>query len=609
MRSKIIEGIAAVSRRGFLLIFAAVAAFALATSVQLRTSNPFKISNPANAASGWNPETNYIQAILVIVLTVLIFWGLYTLSRKHEVWLRVVVGFIASVIGIAKFVIPAAVSGTFDPFHFGEQMSPALAFLQGKQPFTGLYVLHGAGEDIFKPALAFVLFNHGVPSIGSYVLITALAKGLSVFVFFALLALLIRSRTVFLGAALWFSATGFNGISYDKYIPMYLALALLWFVISSPRRGRTSLLALVGVGFLASLALLYSIDIGALTGAMSAVIAILMLFVRVDSAGRFGLVRPRWQLITFLPGLALTAGVLIGQALSFAVLRGSYLEFLKLTFIEIPRYQGLIWDYPIPGMSDNQFTFWLPIITIGLVVLLIVYRIITEWRTGPKLFSPQTAMSIVLLGVAVIDMRYGVGRPDTVHELMSAPPAYFALFFLISEGIRDWTVRTISELAIAIVAVASLLLPATLLDIPSLFLVGSQLNTDAHLLKALPGQQDDAWLNKQQLATVKYLKSHSTSGDSLWVMDPEPSYYYLTGLRNPTRFYISIFADPQPYTDEVTNDLKAHPPTFILYSTGSVYATLDGSKITDRLATLNKWIKANYTHKVNVDGSVILTRG
>lgn len=586
--------------------FASVISFTLATALRLTASNPYEISNAENEANRWGPETNFAQAVLLVALLPVVFLLLQYLRRKRPIVFRIVIVGISSVVAIHKFVLPAAVGGGFDPFHYGEQLAPSLAFLKGKDLFTEIYVLHGAGEDVFKTVLGFGLFSDGDSSVGAYILATAVLKSIAVVAFFALLAYVLRSTPVFLVATIWFAATGYNGIAYIKFIPLYLVIAAFWFLLSSQRSTKLTASLLIAIGFVSSVTILYSIDIGALLGLVAALGAICLVFVRRTDQG-IRLVRPSLRAV--LPGVLLTVGVIAGQLVTLIVLRDSYLEYLKVTFLEIPRYQAMLWDYPIPGMTDAQFGFWLPILVAGVTLLLVVLRVGTLWKTERWSFDAATIMSITLLLIAVVNLRYGTGRPDLGHILMAAPPVFLAAFFALSATVRDIGRRSVDELCISAVVVISLFLPATQLNPVTLFVEGEQFVNELRVAKNLPTRTDGSWLNEQQSETVEYLKEHTKPGDSLWVMDPEPSYYYFTGLENPTRFYISIFADPAQYTDEVLNVLKDDPPTYVLYSVDSVYATLDGSDIRDRLADVDDWIKDNYTKRVVVAGSVILTRG
>lgn len=611
-----------------LFVFSLALGYLIGTSITLYSGDPYDILNVNNIGYGWSPDTNYVQVLAVVAATALIFWGAMTLrkrGRRAGIALRVLTtGFSALVVVLARVVPPIVNTGfsDYDSFHYGEQLSPAAAFLAGKTPFTDIFVLHGAGEDIFKPALGFVLFGDGTPSIGSYLLISAVFQSLAVLGFFILIALLVRTRWLYLAITLWSTMTTFEGFAYSKNVAVIVFLVLLWVVATRPLRGITKLILLAAAGFIASITILDSIDVGALMGALSAALAVMMVFVTVTPDGlRFG--RPRFGLRSLAPGLALTLGVVLAQLVILIALGGSaYIEFLKVTFVEIPRYQGLMWGAPMPTMNPEIFVFWLPLFAMAATVPLLAMLVRRDHRRTRFTLAPETVLAVVLLGLAIIYSRFAIGRPDVGHIIMAAPFMLLSSLYatqLAIAGTRldhPFTVRTTETEAqvervplwpAALISITLIFTPTVMKPV-LLFVDGAPAIAQLRQLKNLPNRPDASWLNENQRAIIDFVDQNTSADESIFVFQPDPSYYFLTDRLNPTRFANSWFIDPEQFTQEALADLKADPPALVLWDTTTVFADSDGIPIADRFPEIAEWIEQNYPVEIRVGDSTIRSK-
>lgn len=589
-------------------IIAISTAYVLSTAITLHAANPYNISNAWNIVEGWNPESNFIQLVALILLTALLFWASLVLERRlPRFWMRLLVVVWGTAIVSMVGILPAADPASFDPFHNGEQLSPSAAFMQGKAPFTDLFVLHGAGEDIFKPALGYLLFSAGAPSIGAYMVIVIIGKILAVAAFLGMIAVIIRPRVLHLVVTLWLVLSTYNGMTYSKTIILSAFIVLLYLLATRLWKGRTKLIVLAVCGSLVPLAILNSIDVGALMGAVAAGLAVALVFVRIEPEGQLRLARPR--LLSLAPGIALTVGVLASFLLCLLLLGGaSWLEFIKLTFFEIPKYQGLTWAYPLADIGTDNLRDWLPVVAIVLTALLLVSIIRHDHRRTRWAVQPMTALAVVLLVVAVIYLRFGVGRPDGGHFSMAAPVIVIATFFSLQLITPLWQERRLEDLwPVPALAVVLLFTPGAL-DVTRVFPNGHDTIENLRTVRSLPLRSDDEWLPERYQAIRDFLKENTRPSDGIFVVQPDPSFYYASGNENPTRFYISWFIDPQSWTDETLADLKADPPKYILYDTQSPYADSDQIPITDRFPEVVAWIDENYPVKHDVDGATLLSR-
>lgn len=600
--------IAAAALRMAYFVIALSTAYVVSSAITLHAGNPYNISNAWNIVEGWNPESNFIQLIALGLLTALIFWGSLVLERRvPRRWMRLLVVVWGTAVVAMVGILPTADPAGFDPFHNGEQLSPSAAFMHGKAPFTDLFVLHGAGEDIFKPALGYLLFSGGVPTIGAYMLVMIIGKVLAVAAFLGMIAVIIRPRVMHLAVTIWFVVSTYNGMTYSKTILLSLFIVILYLVATRAWRARTKLIMLAVSGFLVPVAILNSIDVGALMGAIAAGLAVALVFVRVGSTGDLRFARPRWR--SLAPGVALSLGVLAGFVLCLVILGGAaWVEFVKLTFFEIPKYQGLTWAYPLAGVAADNLQDWLGVVAIILTGLLLAVIVRHDHRRTRWTIAPRTAFAGVLLIIATVYLRFGVGRPDGGHFAMATPVILIATFFTLQLVVPLWRERRLEDLWPVPVLVLALLFTPGALDITRLFPSGHDAIDDLKTVRSLPLRSDDEWLPARYEAVRDFLKANTKPSDGIFVVQPDPSYYYASGNENPTRFYISWFIDPQQWTDETLAALKDDPPKYILYDTQSPYTDSDQIPITERFPEVVDWIDENYTVKHDVDGAILLSR-
>jgi hypothetical protein len=601
------EQIASGLRTAAIFLLAGIAAYAISTGINTTSENTHGISNVVNEATGWNPENNFLRLFVFAMGTAVFFAGLTLLARWRDWAIRVAAVLITATVVIVNKVVNPLAAAPFDFFHYGEQLSPARAVFEGAQPYVDAFVLHGAGEDLLKPIVGFLLFGGAEPNAGSLILISTILRAVAVLGFFAALGAIVRSRTIVLFVLLWFASSTLVDLTYAKTIFYSAFVVLLWAAVERARLPRPRLILLGLAGLVASAALTYSIDVGAMLGLLAAAISIFLVFATVSETGVVALRWPRrWTAL--IPGLTITAGVLVGQIVFLAVLSpAGYIAFLKATFLEIPRYQGLTWDYPMAGISPGQFNVWIPILVLVILTAMLGDLVVHAWKTDRSI-SARLGFAIVLWAAALINLRFSVGRPDEGHLYLAGPPIFLAAAYalqLVIERSRaeDWS----RAWAVGLVGVL-LLGPAGTLDLTRLAIDSTAFENSARALKNFPARPDESWLDDHHRAIVEHIQAETEPGDAIWVMEPEPSLYYFSERENPSRFYISWFVDPEPWTEEVLDDLKANPPELIVYSTGSLYANGDGVPIWDRIPEIDDWVTENYPVRTVVDDAMYLTR-
>jgi hypothetical protein len=282
-----------------------------------------------------------------------------------------------------------------------------------------------------------------------------------------------------------------------------------------------------------------------------------------------------------------------------------YKAFIQTYFIDIPKYQGLLFNYPVPNVDTVNFPTWLPLIIASLAIMMLVVLIRNEYRK--KNFSRQVLLAFVLLFGGIFFLRAGYGRSDWGHIAYSTPLLFIAAFYITYLFVSRQGIRK-----------EALWMPATLillLFIPYNTVAFGRLTDYMHIdlratanylhLRAAP---DSQWLPKDVADTTAYVKQHTAASDPIFVFTQQPIYYYLTNRENPTRFYIPWFADPKLLENEALKSLEKKKPALIVYSSGNGWDHVDGFSMKERTPQIEKWIQDNYPNKVTIGNVTLLTK-
>jgi hypothetical protein len=589
-------------------LFAVAMAYDTAILVRLHASNPYNISNINNAATHWGPETNYARVLYIIVASVVFFLLLQWINRRSKTAFRLIIAAFVSYTLLVGVMIPQITAGGVDMFGTGEMMAPANGFMHGKELFTNIFFLHGAGVDVLLPRLSYILLNHGHASIGAYAVMLDLVQTVSAFLFVVVLARLLRPTGLFLIVTAWFLGTIYIGFDYTKDIPVYLVILLYWYWANGSLIRNKRVAAIGAIGLISSATILYSIDVGVIMTVIAALVAIGLLFVGRDKDGSFcwrG--RPR-KLSQWSDSLAIAIGGIVAQ-LGILIYLGftNYENFIRMTFFQIPKYQGLEWDYPAPPLNDSSWTFWLPILLAGLAIYMLFVIVVKQIQKNKSL-RRETVFALILAALGLLYLRFGVGRPDEPHIDVSVPVIFVASFYIIQLYVaryredKHWNVWPVGLFVLALLWTV----PQPTWNPVNLFEPGNTTIAQIKQFKNLPAQPDKYWLSKNEIDVTNFIKSRTKPSDGIFVMDPEPLYYYLANRPNPTRFYIIWFANPQPYSNEALNSLKKDPPKLVIFSGPSPYEDSDGVPINSRIPKVTSWVLKNYPVKTVIDSTTVI---
>lgn len=569
----------------------------------IRPSNPYDIQN-LYAPGGFNPEQNFAQIIWTFVFSLVFYWLLIRLYTKRDTAFKLAIGLVLifSVFAIELAPRFAYYKDNMDTFHNGEQLAPSNDFNAGRGLYSDMYVLHGAGEDVVLPSLALRIAgeNHGI---GTYYFVTSALQFVSAALFIFLLALLFRNTALFLAVSLWFTFSAYSNFSYgrDIFIWSICLLALLAVFSKVVKHQR---IAYFSIGVLSSLCLFYAFDRGVIAVVMAGIIGLVSLLFEQDKKGMYTVRLPK-TLIQFAPALLIAAGFFLIQLLGMLIIGPSqYKEFLDTYFIDIPTYQGLLFNWPLPLFEESIFWIWLPIILVPFLLLMLV-PLLKDYY-AQKRFPATIVFALIITLAGLVFLRAGYGRYDIGHVSYSTPLIFVALFYVTMLYVRQYK-PALDKLWLPVAVVALLFIPAPSLQSERLFAL---LNVNYERVKdyvTLPVSPDEKWTNDTSEKVAKYIRANTGTDDPIFVFTQQPIYYYLADRRNPTRFYVSWFADPTPLENEMLASLKKNKPKLIVYSSGDGWDKVDGFSMQERAPKVDKWLKANYSNKVKIGSVTLLT--
>jgi hypothetical protein len=485
--------------------------------------------------------------------------------------------------------------GPVDIFEDGHSLAPAQAYRHGARPYLDTYPIHGWGIDGGVDGLAFRLFS---PAISTYRLRTAISTAPA-------LAFLAISSVLVLGTGLW----GFAGLLLalsicpflaERQMPLFATLCLFAAGIQAQRR---SLIA--GSGAAAAITLFFSLDVGLfVTGGCLAALGAGSLAQRKDGLRRIGI----W-----------IAGFAAG-AFPFAVLlalRGCLGDFLRVSFLDLPRVVGDAWGLPesplAAALAEPQSlsrvaqelaaggASILPLLLVAAVGLtLLLVRVVRR-----EADSADVAASAFLF-TAVVSLRGIAGRADEGHwqiyGILFAIPAAWIASRLAHAGHRGAAAAGFACL---------------LLRLHPLGAIDAQLNALTRPRPAYSGAKAFATgaslLPPAQAGEVTELKSFldlrlAVSG-TYFDFSNEPALYFLLGRIPPVPYLMVPIMEPIGRQEEIIRRLETASPGAVILASGTDSDAFDGVPNAERAPLLARYLDRAYPRRVVVAGRVIGLRG
>ena len=590
----------------YLVTFSFSISFLLSWLVRLPVNNSENISNQY-LSGGYSPEENFIKILFIIIIGILIYLGLKKL-QNYDKYFRLFV-IVVLVFGLFSIILmPKVVSyfGHIDKFHHGEQLSPANAFLNGKKLYTELFVLHGAGEDVLMPSLGLKLpFTNNSGGIGSYFFLVTTLQVVCAFIFFCLISRLFKNTVIFLLVSSWFLFSFYSDFFYVRDIAVWTVLILLAYLLLNDKNNLNRIL-LVILGFIGSETYFYAIDRGyILTFIAMLTSIILLILIKSKNSWKFKIT---FSLQRLKPILYILFGAILAQIIGLLILgSASYFEFIKTSFLTIPKYLGFMFNYPLPDINTNTYLTWLPVF-IAIVTSIMLFTLLSHQFKKHKAFESSALYALIIFITSVIFLRTGYGRPDFGHIAYATPLLFLSCFYICYLTFKTFYGKYNQALWPIILVTILVFWPISTLSIDRFIsFTNMRVGFVKQYLK-LPFYENKVWLPDDINEVSTYIKDNSTDQDYIFSFTQQPIYYYLTDRKNPTRFNISWFADPQNLTEEMLLDLKKNPPKYIIYSSGSGWDNPDGFTSAQRLPEVDAWIKQNYPIEKNIGPIMLLEK-
>jgi hypothetical protein len=600
----------------FLLLIAFFTSLTIAPLFQQSFSNPFHISNQLNT-TGYNPSNNYLQIMLIIVVTLALFLLMRRLYATKYAWvIKIIVvcillsnHFFFNMLHIAQGYFPTDIiyangPQSMDNFHSGEQLAPASAFLSGQSLYDQIFFLRGAGVDVFVPLLGFALFGK---SIGSFLLINHLLMLATMLGFFGLIATLIKGTFKYIIAITLFYVSNSISLVQIRDIPVWIVMGLVFYLFMNSNLSiLRKRIVLAAIGLLSSLELYIAIDRALLLVSLAVMTAAVLAIVTPNNKNVYSF-RPSLWKKNIQSSLYIGAGLAAGFVLpGIAIGWNSFVAFLRMTFIEIPEYGGLLVSTRFPTLFTPEYLIWGPVI-IAIATGYLLFKLFVS-RTSKELNILLPLLLVFAFSLLVI--KAGANRIHILKMATVITPLFFVAFITLVYAIRIAYKRQAvrMQLLSPIVMLAIGLIGFSQLDFSKLLHQPVYTRHDLVQYLKMPKTPDEYWMKAETKLVRDYIVTHTDQRDYIYVFPSNPAYYYLTNRQNSSRFYISWFADPQPYTDELMRDLKKNMPKMIVYEDASWMDAPDDISMKDRLPEVSEWIEKNYQHKIKVGNATILTR-
>lgn len=364
-----------------LLMLSFFTSLMLAPLMSVRYKNPYNISNPLNS-TGFNPDNNFYSFMFIIIATILLFLAYRCLygSKYRQILKVITAGLLIVSFFLSSLLINPSytTAGILDNFHGGEQLSVVNAFLNGSSLYDDLFFLRGSGVDVIVPALGMQLFGE---TIGGFIMTMDFLQIGALLSFFVLLAFLIKNPLKYTAVAvIFYLSNAVNLVQYRDILTwLVFGLVLLLFKLDLKRRYRNILLFLIGL--ISTINIYISIDRGMLLLAMAVLLFISLILFSSDKNNSYSFCPKLWRRNLINGPQYLFIGLFIGFLVP-AVLLGkeSFVSFVKMTFIEIPSFAGLLVSQPIPSLFSDQYLFWAPVFIAIATALLLITLYISDYK-------------------------------------------------------------------------------------------------------------------------------------------------------------------------------------------------------------------------------------
>ena len=470
-----------------------------------------------------------------------------------------------------------------DPYHEGENLSPASVMKSGGHPYRDVWFMHGLFADGGLDRLVQGDPPSILPTRRARAILNAVAVALLVPIAAEVSATWLGVIFATIASLCALAAGQLPATPHFRLLPLLLAV---WFALIANRTGKSAWA--IGACLTASAAMLWSLDIG--------------LFATAGLWAWLILARPfKWKSI-----IACAAATLLTAPLLLFCLRGDVSRFFRDSFLRLPECFDAIYSLPAPPLPELKLSwidspsarYYLPPIAYGVLAAL---SLLVFLRGDRKRAS---AMLLVAF-TAFMELRTASGRASWGHTRFAVPLLGIVLVaFAIEPLIRS---RHAARIAVAIAMIVG--------AVPYLEIVanarylGGYYATYRERLRPTPGtvpfpfpRARDLYTYPQEATDLGALHAFSLSQPEGPIFDysGEKWLYYMLGRPAATRCHdLSYLSDPA-LGREAMKQLERRRPVFVVISGLPTLAQIDGVSNVQRTPWLAEWIDRNYARRITI---------
>lgn len=523
-----------------------------------------------------------------------------SLSPAKRTILAVSLVIVAILVGVA--VTTFGSSGSFDTFHEGETLGPAISSMEGKTPYRDFLFWHGIFQDPLRSVIAFNLFGKSIGAVRTF---DSILKILQIILFAFFLRKIYGGNYLlvaltFIALIIFYNLISFLHIPYLKQIAsrdiitfcFLLAMPFPQGFINNSNNVTSGLKRLFITNFLFSFIAIasfsYSIDRGFFLCATFLILSpiIYISFFRKHSFQGYYLVSSL---------LGLISGLLV---LGF-LLQGSFSEFLEFTFLIVPRYKDLLDGkvYPINTLPGLACVTLIAVNTYWVALKFLQTLQLNDKKVMPSItaFLETYLIEFCLLLLSTFMFRSALGRSGVGRVVYYSYLPYILFVFIV---IKHYTNELLQRPGYRVICSYGTVLIMILFSSFCVYRIYSW-NLISHNFPFMV--KDSQFIPNHYKATIAFLKNNLRSDDDFFTMTSEGCWYYFIDKACPTRFPVVGFAATDFYQHEIVEDLKKSRVKFILYRNSNWTNTIFGFTAEARLPVIIDYIKQHYTFFKKID--------
>ena len=299
-------------------------------------------------------------------------------------------------------------------------------------------------------------------------------------------------------------------------------------------------------------------------------------------------------------------GILSAIIVFGLLLRGSFPEFFKFTFLIMPKYRDLMsgFVYPI-----NRMPFLMICVLIAANTYWIAFKFIQQFylnnrklTTSIKKFTEQYLIEFSLLILSIFFFKNALGRSDMEHVIYGSSVIHIlSIYIVIKHYLHDFLHRH---------GFRKIFMYPLILIIIFTFSICIYQIWDRNLFtRNFPFNIDDSeFIPDNYKSTISFLRNNLNNEEGFFTMTSEASWYYFIDKPCPTRFFDVRFASPYFYQNELIESLKKGNVKFILFFNTHGANHFDGIPNLKRVPLFVNYIVKNYVPFIRINDNYIVIK-